>query len=50
MGIDWTGVKRALGDWKTYVVAVGYSCMNFALGSVSGFLPTIGEEVFPNLN
>ncbi|KAL8291700.1 hypothetical protein RQP46_001958 [Phenoliferia psychrophenolica] len=40
-GIDWNGVKRAFVDWKTYVVAVAYSCMNLGLGSVSGFLPTI---------
>lgn len=44
LGIDWSGVRRALGDWKTYVVAGGYSCLNFGLGSVSGFLPTIGES------
>jgi hypothetical protein len=23
-GINWTGVKRALTDWKTYVIAVGF--------------------------
>jgi cyanate permease len=40
-GIDWKAVKRALMDWKTYVVAVMYSCMNLGLGSVTGFLPTI---------
>ncbi|KAK7060032.1 major facilitator superfamily domain-containing protein [Favolaschia claudopus] len=40
-GVDWKGVKRALVDWKTYVVAVIYSCMNLGLGSVTGFLPTI---------
>lgn len=40
-GIDWRGVKRAFLDWKTYVIAVAYSCMNLTLGSVSGFLPTI---------
>ncbi|KAI5479118.1 high-affinity nicotinic acid transporter [Pseudohyphozyma bogoriensis] len=40
-GIDWKGVKRAFTDWKTYVVAVAYSCMNLGLGSVGGFLPTI---------
>lgn len=28
-------------DWKTYVVALLYSCMNLTLGSISGFLPTI---------
>ncbi|KAJ9097419.1 hypothetical protein QFC19_006789 [Naganishia cerealis] len=41
IGIDWRGVKRAFMDWKTYVVAIMYSCMNLTLGSVSGFLPTI---------
>ncbi|KAM0751708.1 MFS general substrate transporter [Meredithblackwellia eburnea MCA 4105] len=40
-GIDYTAVKRALLDWKTYVVAIAYSCMNLGLGSVGGFLPTI---------
>lgn len=40
-GVDWRAVKRALMDWKTYVVAVMYSCMNLGLGSVTGFLPTI---------
>jgi len=40
-GINWSGVQRALTDWKTYVVAVAYSAMNLTLGSVSGFLPTI---------
>ena len=40
-GIDWSGVKRAFTDWKTYVIAIAYSCMNLTLGSVSGFLPTI---------
>ena len=40
-GIDWRGVKRALVDWKTYVIAIMYSAMNLTLGSVSGFLPTI---------
>ncbi|KAI5451618.1 hypothetical protein NCC49_001599 [Naganishia albida] len=40
-GIDWRGVRRAFTDWKTYVVAIMYSCMNLTLGSVSGFLPTI---------
>ncbi|KAJ7176139.1 major facilitator superfamily domain-containing protein [Mycena crocata] len=40
-GIDWRAVRRALTDWKTYVVAVLYSCMNLGLGSVGGFLPTI---------
>lgn len=40
-GIDWKGVKRCLTDWKTYVVSIGYSCMNLGLGSVGGFLPTI---------
>ncbi|KAJ9103229.1 hypothetical protein QFC21_002652 [Naganishia friedmannii] len=40
-GIDWRGVRRAFMDWKTYVVAIMYSCMNLTLGSVSGFLPTI---------
>jgi MFS family permease len=41
LGIDWRGVKRTLTDWKTYVVSVGYSCLNLGLGSVGGFLPTI---------
>ncbi|KAJ7342937.1 major facilitator superfamily domain-containing protein [Mycena albidolilacea] len=40
-GVDWKAVKRALLDWKTYVVSVIYSCMNLCLGSVTGFLPTI---------
>jgi MFS family permease len=40
-GIDWAGVRRSLTDWKTYVVSVGYSCLNLGLGSVGGFLPTI---------
>ncbi|EIM83806.1 MFS general substrate transporter [Stereum hirsutum FP-91666 SS1] len=40
-GIDWNGVKRALTDWKTYVVSIMYSAMNLTLGSVTGFLPTI---------
>ncbi|KAJ7467457.1 major facilitator superfamily domain-containing protein [Mycena latifolia] len=40
-GVDWRAVRRALWDWKTYVVAVIYSCMNLGLGSVGGFLPTI---------
>ncbi|KAG0145001.1 hypothetical protein CROQUDRAFT_723661 [Cronartium quercuum f. sp. fusiforme G11] len=39
--INWSGVRRSLTDWKTYVVALLYSCMNLTLGSVSGFLPTI---------
>lgn len=39
-------MRYALKDWKTYVMAVAYSCMNLGLGSVSGFLPTIikGEQ------
>jgi MFS family permease len=41
LGIDWKGVKRCLTDWKTYVISIGYSCMNLGLGSVGGFLPTI---------
>lgn len=40
-GIDWNGVKRALTDWKAYVVSIMYSAMNLTLGSVTGFLPTI---------
>ncbi|KAJ6529736.1 MFS general substrate transporter [Mycena capillaripes] len=40
-GIDWRAVKRGMLDWKTYSVAVAYSCMNLGLGSVGGFLPTI---------
>lgn len=40
-GIEWKGVKRCLTDWKTYVISIGYSCMNLGLGSVGGFLPTI---------
>ncbi|KAJ7662827.1 major facilitator superfamily domain-containing protein [Mycena polygramma] len=40
-GVDWRAVKRAMLDWKTYVVAIAYSCMNLGLGSVGGFLPTI---------
>lgn len=39
--IDWGGVRRALTDWKTYVLSIAYSAMNLTLGSVSGFLPTI---------
>lgn len=42
-GIDWKAVRRAFTDWKTYVVAVMYSCMNLGLGSVGGFLPTISK-------
>lgn len=41
LGIDWSGVKRCCTDWKTYVIAVMYSCMNLTLASVGGFLPTI---------
>ncbi|KAJ7613445.1 major facilitator superfamily domain-containing protein [Roridomyces roridus] len=40
-GVDWLAVRRAMLDWKTYVVSVLYSCMNLGLGSVTGFLPTI---------
>jgi hypothetical protein len=40
-GVAWSGVRRALTDWKTYVVSFAYSAMNLTLGSVSGFLPTI---------
>ncbi|SCV67856.1 BQ2448_5467 [Microbotryum intermedium] len=40
-GIEWSGVRRAFEDWKTYVFAVMFSCMNLTLGSVGGFLPTI---------
>lgn len=40
-GVDWKGVRRCCKDWKTYLIAVMYSCMNLTLGSVSGFLPTI---------
>ena len=40
-GIDWRGVRRALTDWKTYVVSLTHSAMNLTLGSISGFLPTI---------
>jgi len=40
-GIDWRGVRRTFTDWKTYVVSIGYSCLNLGLGSVGGFLPTI---------
>ncbi|KAK4698779.1 hypothetical protein P7C70_g7490, partial [Phenoliferia sp. Uapishka_3] len=40
-GVDWKAVKRAFCDWKTYAVALIYSCMNLGLGSVGGFLPTI---------
>ncbi|KAJ7738997.1 major facilitator superfamily domain-containing protein [Mycena metata] len=40
-GVDWTAVKRAMLDWKTYVISIAYSCMNLGLGSVGGFLPTI---------
>ncbi|KAJ7778849.1 major facilitator superfamily domain-containing protein [Mycena maculata] len=40
-GIDYRAVKRAFMDWKTYSVAIIYSCMNLGLGSVGGFLPTI---------
>ncbi|TNY24166.1 major facilitator superfamily domain-containing protein [Rhodotorula diobovata] len=41
LGIDWKAVRYTLTNWRTYVVAVAYSAMNFGLGSVSGFLPTI---------
>lgn len=41
LGIDWRGVKRAFTDWKTYVIAILYSCMNLTLSSLGGFLPTI---------
>ncbi|WVQ82750.1 hypothetical protein IAT38_004882 [Cryptococcus sp. DSM 104549] len=41
LGIQWSGVKRCLTDWKTYVISISYSCMNLTLGSVGGFLPTI---------
>ncbi|KDE03411.1 hypothetical protein MVLG_06077 [Microbotryum lychnidis-dioicae p1A1 Lamole] len=40
-GIEWSGVRHAFFDWKTYAFAVMYSCMNLTLGSVGGFLPTI---------
>ena len=56
-GLDWGGVRRAFADWKTYVMAVAYTCepwhrlrdcqtltcagMNTNLASVGGFLPTI---------
>ncbi|GAA5870519.1 hypothetical protein JCM16303_001509 [Sporobolomyces ruberrimus] len=40
-GIIWADVRYAMLNWRTYVVAVSYSCMNLGLGSVSGFLPTI---------
>ncbi|ORY82359.1 major facilitator superfamily domain-containing protein [Leucosporidium creatinivorum] len=40
-GVDWKAVRHAFLDWKTYTMAVMYSCMNLGLGSVSGFLPTI---------
>ncbi|BEI84346.1 hypothetical protein CcaverHIS002_0409500 [Cutaneotrichosporon cavernicola] len=45
-GIDWKGVVYALTDWKVYVIAVMYSCMNLTLGSVGGFLPTIIQDGF----
>ncbi|KAI9638179.1 major facilitator superfamily domain-containing protein [Dioszegia hungarica] len=41
LGIDWKGVKRCATDWKSYVIAIMYSCMNLTLASVGGFLPTI---------
>ncbi|OXG87344.1 hypothetical protein C346_03237 [Cryptococcus neoformans D17-1] len=41
VGVDWRAVKRAVTDWKVYVMAVEYACINLTLGSVSGFLPTI---------
>lgn len=41
LGIDWSGVKRCVMDWKVYVIAIMYSCMNLTLASVGGFLPTI---------
>ncbi|SCZ93063.1 BZ3500_MvSof-1268-A1-R1_Chr6-2g08438 [Microbotryum saponariae] len=40
-GIEWSGVRHAFFDWKTYAFAVMFSCMNLTLGSVGGFLPTI---------
>lgn len=48
-GIDWRGVRRALTDWKTYVVSIMYSSMNLTLGSVTGFLPTIISGCVPIL-
>jgi MFS family permease len=27
-GVDWKAVKRAMVDWKTYVISLIYSCMN----------------------
>ncbi|WVQ83605.1 hypothetical protein IAT38_005746 [Cryptococcus sp. DSM 104549] len=41
LGVEWGGVKRCMFDWKTYVIGIPYACMNLALGSVGGFLPTI---------
>ncbi|WWC71753.1 uncharacterized protein I206_105712 [Kwoniella pini CBS 10737] len=40
-GIDWSGVKRAFTDWKSYVITFIYSCMQLTLSSISGFFPTI---------
>ncbi|ORY28949.1 major facilitator superfamily domain-containing protein [Naematelia encephala] len=40
-GIAWKGVIRCVKDWKVYLMAVMYSCMNLTLASVGGFLPTI---------
>jgi hypothetical protein len=47
-GIDWRGVRRALGDWKNWVIAIMYSSMNLTLGSVTGFLPTIIKGYAPS--
>lgn len=45
LGVHWAGVFFALTNWRTYVVAILYSCMNLTLGSVSGFLPTIVKNL-----
>lgn len=31
-GIDWSGVRRALTDWRMWVTSIMYSAMNLTLG------------------
>jgi MFS family permease len=40
-GVDNRALKHAFSDWKVYVIAVMYMCMNVNLSSIGGFLPTI---------
>lgn len=37
-GIDWRAVRRAFSDWKTYVVAVMYSCSTSTVSLFRGSL------------